>query len=190
MKKFLCITVAAVIVAMAVFIKHTQKKDDNIFRLHIIANSDSKEDQSVKLKVRDAILEYEKELFSHNDINSAEQTKYFLKENAKSIYKISKETLQNNGLSYGVKLSVGTYMFPDRTYRDSTYPAGYYSALRVVLGDGKGENWWCVMFPPLCIIDDSDVKNSNNTADTSVEFKSIFGGIGKWFADLFNISLK
>lgn len=188
MKKLLCIIIVA-ITAAAVIIGRPQTDKDNIFRLHIIANSDSDEDQSVKLKVRDAILEYEKLLFAENEIHTAGETRELLQENAKSICKITKKVLRKNGKKYNVKLSVGTYMFPDRTYRDITYPAGEYNALRVVLGDGKGENWWCVMFPPLCIIDDSDVKNSNITADIGVEFKSVFGGIGKWFADLFNIGL-
>ena len=162
-----------------------------IFRLHIIANSNSEADQQVKLLVRDAVLRYEKELFEKNGaVDNASTAKKLLTENASDINSIAKDVLEKNGFYYPVKISTGIYDFPDRIYGDQLYPAGKYSALRLVLGDGKGENWWCVMFPPLCIIDDdagkSEHKEAASSSDNTVEFRSIFSAIGKWFVELFD----
>lgn len=122
-----------------------QKKSD-ILRLHVIANSDSAADQAVKLSVRDAILQ------TVQPQKNAEQTREYLMRHGAEILSLAEETLQKAGCSYGVQLALGTYDFPDRSYGDAFFPAGEYEALRVVLGDGAGQNWWCVLFPPLCII--------------------------------------
>lgn len=186
MKKTICVILIVCVIA-ALFSLHKDTDKSSIFRLHIIANSNSESDQSVKLLVRDAILDVERQLFSEKAVEDAKDARNLLMQNAKMLHTAAQERLSENGKAYSVKLSVGTYAFPDKTYGDTTYPAGDYNALRVVLGDGKGENWWCVMFPPLCITNDTGAKNYDNTADTPVEFKSIFGGLGKWFKDLFNI---
>ena len=185
MKKL--IAVILIIGALCTLFLLNTKKDADVYRLHIIANSDSEKDQSVKLHVRDAVLECEKELFAGKEIKTAKQARALLMDNAKKINEAVLNILKEENQSYGVKLSTGIYHFPDRVYRDKCYPEGEYSALRVVLGDGKGENWWCVMFPPLCIIDDTNAQNADENTDNAVEFESIFGDIGKWFASLFNI---
>lgn len=158
----------------------------DIYRLHIIANSNSNEDQKVKLKVRDAILKYEKILFK-DGVATKESAKALLMENASNLQRIAEQTLIENGFSYSVKLSTGIYEFPDRTYGEDFYPAGEYDALRIVLGDGKGENWWCVMFPQLCIIDSKPAKNADTEQNNqNVQFDSIFVKAYKWFTSLFN----
>ena len=141
---------------------------DSIFRLHIIANSNSAEDQAVKLKVRDAVLEYEAE---NLDAVSAAKTREELMTHGAELLEIIEGVVRSNGFDYGAQMLVGTFPFPDREYNGVLYPAGDYDAFRVILGDGAGENWWCVMFPPLCIL-----KSDNGKIDTdeTIEFESVF----------------
>ena len=141
---------------------------DSIFRLHIIANSNSAEDQAVKLKVRDAVLEYEAE---NLNAVSAAKTREELMTHGAELLEIIEGVLRSNGFDYGAQMLVGTFPFPDREYNGVLYPAGDYDAFRVILGDGAGENWWCVMFPPLCIL-----KSDNGKIDTdeTIEFESVF----------------
>ena len=141
---------------------------DSIFRLHIIANSNSAEDQAVKLKVRDAVLEYEA---ANLDAVSAAKTREELMTHGAELLEIIEGVLRSNGFDYGAQMLVGTFPFPDREYNGVLYPAGDYDAFRVILGDGAGENWWCVMFPPLCIL-----KSDNGKIDTdeTIEFESVF----------------
>ena len=141
---------------------------DSIFRLHIIANSNSAEDQAVKLEVRDAVLEYEAE---NLDAVSAAKTREELMTHGAELLEIIEGVLRSNGFDYGAQMLVGTFPFPDREYNGVLYPAGDYDAFRVILGDGVGENWWCVMFPPLCIL-----KSDNGKIDTdeTIEFESVF----------------
>ena len=141
---------------------------NSIFRLHIIANSNSTEDQAVKLEVRDAVLEYEAE---NLDAVSAAKTREELMTHGAELLEIIEGVLRSNGFDYGAQMLVGTFPFPDREYNGVLYPAGDYDAFRVILGDGAGENWWCVMFPPLCIL-----KSDNGKIDTdeTIEFESVF----------------
>lgn len=141
---------------------------DSIFRLHIIANSNSAEDQAVKLEVRDAVLEYEAENLG---AVSAAKTREELMAHGAELLEIIEGVLRSNGFDYGAQMLVGTFPFPDREYNGVLYPAGDYDAFRVILGDGAGENWWCVMFPPLCIL-----KSDNGKIDTdeTIEFESVF----------------
>ena len=141
---------------------------DSIFRLHIIANSNSAEDQAVKLEVRDAVLEYEAE---NLDAVSAAKTREELMTHGAELLEIIEDVLRSNGFDYGAQMLVGTFPFPDREYNGVLYPAGGYDAFRVILGDGAGENWWCVMFPPLCILK-SD--NGKINTDETIEFESVF----------------
>ena len=124
-----------------------------IFRLHVIANSDSAPDQAAKLAVRDAILSYERDMWR---VSSAAETKARLMEDAGGLYAAIEGALEEYGMDYGAELHIGRYDFPDREYSGVVYPAGEYEALRVILGEGKGKNWWCVMFPPLCILEAPD----------------------------------
>ena len=115
-----------------------------IVRLHIVANSDDDCDQKVKLAVRDALLEAEKEIFPEGikkELTEAEKAK---------IEKMAETVLVKNGMSYRVKAEVGKWYFPTKKYENITLPAGRYDGVRVVLGAGEGKNWWCVIFPPLC----------------------------------------
>ncbi len=123
----------------------------NIVRLHVVANSDSEADQALKLKVRDAIIEFMKgKLATSKDIT---ETKVIINANLKEIEELSRKVIIENSSNYSVKASVGNYDFPTKTYGDIALPAGEYQALKVVIGKGEGANWWCVLFPPLCFID-------------------------------------
>ena len=124
---------------------------DSVFRLHVIANSDSEEDQNLKYKVRDSILEYMNSISSN--CSSKEEVIKLAYEYEDEFYKIAKQVINENGSDYEVNIRIGNFDFPTKTYGDISLPAGNYDALRIEIGEAKGQNWWCVMFPPLCFID-------------------------------------
>lgn len=123
----------------------------NLIRFHVIANSDSEEDQNVKLEVRDAILA--KVGPQLENLKSTEEAKNYLQDNLDNIIEIANSILSKKQMGYKATASVGKSEFPVKSYNSITLPAGEYTALKVVLGNGDGKNWWCVMFPPLCFID-------------------------------------
>ena len=124
---------------------------NSVFRLHVIANSDSKEDQDLKYKVRDAVLEYMNSI-SANCISKDEviTLAYDYQDEFKEI---AKKVIKENGYNYDVNIRIGNFEFPTKHYGDISLPAGSYDALRIEIGEAQGQNWWCVMFPPLCFID-------------------------------------
>lgn len=120
-----------------------------VLRLHVLANSDSKEDQALKLKVRDAVLnEGEKTLGSSLSKSDAQEK---IKKCLPNLEKAAQDEIKRNGYSYSVSVEIGESFFPTKTYGDVTLPAGKYDAVRVLIGSAKGHNWWCVMFPNLCL---------------------------------------
>lgn len=122
---------------------------ENVLRLHVIANSDSEEDQSLKLKVRDALLDASGSILASSaDTESAVLT---ARKETKKLESTAQRVIDENGFDYKVKVEVGKSRFPTREYEDVTLPAGEYTAVRVILGKGEGHNWWCVMFPPMCL---------------------------------------
>ena len=123
---------------------------DNIFRLHVIANSDSDEDQNLKYIVRDNLIKYMNEISA--TANSKEEAIQIAKEHTNDFYTIAKQTIIDNGYDYKVNVEIGNFSFPTKYYGDISIPAGYYDALRVKIGKASGQNWWCVMFPPLCFV--------------------------------------
>lgn len=123
----------------------------NLIRLHVVANSDSPEDQELKCAVRDEILAYVQNEVKNS--KSIEQTKSVICEKMPEITNIARETVLANGYDYEVETALGMYPFPTRAYGDIILPAGNYQALKVIIGDGSGSNWWCVLFPPLCFVD-------------------------------------
>ena len=123
----------------------------SVFRLHILANSDSEEDQNLKLKVRDNILAYMKDISS--DISSKEEAISLMENNIDAFEGVALQTIHDEGYDYDVNLSIGKFDFPTKYYGDISLPAGLYDALRIEIGEAKGHNWWCVMFPTLCFVD-------------------------------------
>ena len=121
---------------------------NKMIRLHVVANSDSEEDQSLKLKVRDSVLkEVDRITEGMTDRNSAEEA---IKENLSSIVIAASNEIYSHGYTYGVTAQIKQEIFPTREYDTFSLPAGEYTSLRVVIGNGEGHNWWCVVFPPVC----------------------------------------
>ena len=123
---------------------------DSVFRLHVLANSDSEEDQNLKYKVRDALIAYLEDIAKHT--SSKEEVMQLVTEHLQDFETIAKQIITQNGYAYDVTVEVGNFDFPTKNYGDISLPAGYYDALRVKIGEAKGQNWWCVMFPPLCFV--------------------------------------
>jgi stage II sporulation protein R len=150
---------------------------DNFIRLHVIANSDSEYDQMVKLKVRDAILEKSNNLFIN--CSNIKETKEKVSQNLDLLEISAKQTVAAYGQDYNVDIQTGTFYFPTKYYGDIVLPAGEYEAVKIVLGKGKGHNWWCVMFPPLCFVDSShacmsdEVKNDLKNNMSEEDYKLI-----------------
>lgn len=137
---------------------------DNFFRLHILANSNSEIDQNLKLKVRDAIIEYMKSQNFEN--NSKSDVASFVKNNLDSYKQIAQNIISKSGFNYPVNLEVGTFYFPTKLYGNISLPAGNYEALRIYIGNAQGENWWCSLFPPLCFVDISSGVIDDSAKDT------------------------
>ena len=127
---------------------------NSVFRLHIIANSDSEEDQNLKYIVRDNLLDYMNSLCASS--SDKQEVINIAKEHIDDFKKIAEDTVKEYGYSYPVEVEIGNFEFPTKTYGDISFPAGYYDALRVKIGESAGHNWWCVMFPPLCFINPSN----------------------------------
>ena len=124
---------------------------DSVFRLHVIANSNSKEDQELKLKVRDELLSYMNII--SKDSTSKQEAMQIANEHKEEFTQIAEKVIKENGYNYTVNVQIGKADFPTKYYGDITLPAGTYDALKVQIGEAKGQNWWCVMFPPLCFVD-------------------------------------
>ena len=118
-------------------------------RLHIIANSDSEEDQQLKLKIRDAVLEATGELFA--EVSGKTEAVAAAEYSSDDIKAIAKEIIASEGFDYEVQVEVTEMWFETRSYEGFTLPAGDYDAVRIIIGEGEGKNWWCVMYPALCI---------------------------------------
>ena len=125
---------------------------DKLIRFHVIANSDSEEDQNLKLKVRDAIINYLQPKLLESE--SIEESELIIKKEYDELEKISKNIILENGYDYDVKVGIDYSKLPTKQYSNVVLPAGEYKALRIIIGEGKGKNWWCVMFPPLCFVDE------------------------------------
>lgn len=124
---------------------------EEVLRFHVLANSDSDEDQAVKLEVRDGVLEYlEKNMPDTSDVaDTIEWIRYHIDE----IENVSRDIVEAEGADDPVNAAVTTCWFPDKSYGDVSFPAGNYEALRIEIGAAKGHNWWCVLYPALCFLD-------------------------------------
>ena len=137
------------LVWVGMLIADRQKLRQELIRLHVVAASDSKEDQAVKLEVRDAVIgALQRELENFRDVD---QAKAYLEENLPKIQTIANEVLHQAGFDRNVTVSLCVEEFTTRFYDTFTLPAGLYESLRIVIGEGEGQNWWCVVFPSLCL---------------------------------------
>ncbi len=170
---------------------------DSVFRLHIIANSDSSDDQNLKLKVRDNIIDYMNTL-TENTSNKDEVIS-IASNHLNTFKEIALNTIKDNGYNYNVNIEIGNFYFPTKSYSNISFPAGNYDALKIEIGKAIGQNWWCVLFPPLCFVNSTtgivpeDSKNilkenmdsesyklinegnnnETNTSDIKIKFKII-----------------
>ncbi len=124
---------------------------ENIVRLHVIADSDDETAQALKLKVRDSVAEYTAELLK--DAATAEESYKILQANINKIQDVARQRAEEEGCELPVTAQVGEFDFPVKSYGNITLPTGNYNAVRVTIGSGEGQNWWCVLFPPLCFVD-------------------------------------
>ena len=127
--------------------------EDKVFRLHIIANSNSEEDQNLKYKVRDNIISYMNEICK--DTSSKEDVIKLSQKHINDLKQIADYTIIENGFNYSSNVEIGNYEFPTKKYKDISLPSGYYDALEIKIGSHSGQNWWCVLYPSLCFIDAS-----------------------------------
>ncbi len=133
-----------------------QALSDKLIRLHVVANSDSDSDQELKLKVRDAVLETLE--YQLEGITDSDEAASIISGQLDSLRAVAEKTIEQNGYDYTVKVSLCQEAFPTTEYDTFSLPAGVYESLRVVIGDGNGHNWWCVVFPPVCtapVLDES-----------------------------------
>jgi stage II sporulation protein R len=126
---------------------------EDIIRFHVIANSDSAQDQALKLKVKDKLVECLSPLLSN--AKSITEARTIISENLALIQASAEASIKQNGYHYPVKVTLENCYFPLKVYGNCTFPPGVYEALRVKIGAAEGKNWWCVMFPPLCMVDET-----------------------------------
>ena len=143
---------------------------DNLIRLHIIADSDDDNDQAVKLKVRDAILKNVGDRLSTTDKNECRDE---IINDLNEFEDIANDVLRENGFSYTAHAEYGKFEFPEKTYKSMILPAGEYYGVRIVLGSGEGHNWWCVLYPPLCFDKDTYDIITKNDKEVVVKFKFV-----------------
>lgn len=187
MKKLIFSVTAGIVITALVsvggFIRTSERISSDVLRLHVLANSDSDEDQALKLKVRDAVLQEGKDIFSGEmNVHNAEEKIACKKE---MLIKRAQSVIDENGFDYGVDVVVTDEYFQTRSYGDLTLPAGRYTAVKVTLGEAQGHNWWCVMFPPLCLpaaqektdidmyLDKNEVKLVKSNPEYDVRFKIV-----------------
>ena len=123
--------------------------NENLIRLHVVANSDSQEDQSLKLQVRDAVVE--KLQKTMENFPTMEDAKAYLQDHLDELETYVNQVIRNLGFSDTAQVSIGRETFDKRDYDTFSLPAGYYESLRITIGEGQGKNWWCVVFPSLCV---------------------------------------
>ncbi len=180
--------------AMLPFEGECRSISDSVLRVHILANSDSVEDQELKLKVRDALLKTGNDLFA--DVHSKEDAMSKVSNNLDLFAEIAYQTLRKEGYDYPVSAQVANVCFDTRHYDDITMPGGFYDALQIKIGKAQGKNWWCVMYPSLCIGTATDTDNLENkltddqynivSSKDKFVFKfrivEIFNSVVDWFA--------
>ena len=152
MKRWLGFLMAAVMLVTAFMILPIHGEAelyDNVIRLHVLANSDSEEDQALKLLVRDAVVEKTKTIFKN--VDNRKQAEAILRQNLPVIEQTARDALRAAGAENTVTVELGQESYPTREYERLAFPAGEYLSLRVMIGEAEGKNWWCVLFPPLCL---------------------------------------
>ena len=182
-----CVIALILVLFMGLLLVYTYAGDgcrndhEGILRPHVIANSNKAGDQALKLKVRDAVIEY---MADPKDLKTVDETREYLKENKKRLQRIAEGVIAAQGYDYPAAVELGVRYIPQKTYGDITFPAGNYEALNITIGSGQGENWWCVLFPPLCLLDEGTAPISGDDTDSdpakaAADGSSSSGGSGQ-----------
>ena len=164
------------------FIETSERISEDVFRLHILANSDEEYDQQLKLKVRDAVLEKGQEIFLN--CSSLDEIITTCEDNIGLFSDTAQKCIADNGYGYGVNVYVDKEWFNTREYEEITLPSGIYNALKIEIGEAEGHNWWCVMFPAIClsavsdseineILDEEEVDLINSNQKYEIRFKIV-----------------
>lgn len=142
---------------------------DSLIRFHVIANSDNEEDQNLKLKVKNRVIDY---LYPYlNASESLDESRQIIKDKMEDVKKLAEEVIKENNYNYNVQVELSRENFPDKSYGNITLPQGNYEAFRIIIGDGEGRNWWCVMFPPLCFVDESKAEVEYDETEEKINSK-------------------
>ncbi len=169
------------VLSLAKFDASCEDLRSNILRFHIIANSDSPQDQDVKLKIRDEVLNESTDIFK--DTDTLELAQDSAEENLDTFVKIANRVLSENGFDYTATANIGECFFNTREYDTFTLPAGYYNSLNIILGEGKGHNWWCVIYPAVCVgssgakLESAVNKKSSRIAEHPQKYKIKFKSV-------------
>lgn len=166
--------IVLVLLALFIFVSNmefaTQIDSDSLIRIHVLANSDSQADQALKLQVKDAVVTYLKPQLEQSC--SIAESRQIIQRSLPQIEQIAQQTLQQQHSGYQVTLQYGRFDFPIKYYGSFSLPAGNYEALRILIGEGQGHNWWCVLFPPMCFTD-NDASSSGKYTDQTPEKKVV-----------------
>lgn len=166
-KRFYVALAAAMVILMALSylpIHGEAEVYDTVLRLHVLANSDTEEDQALKLQVRDAVLEVTAPLLE--DVTDRDGAEAVIRAHVAEIQAAAEAEVTKNGSDQAVTVMLDTEDYPTRSYESCAFPAGEYLSLRVCLGEAEGQNWWCVLFPPLCL---STATGKNNAEDAFIQ---------------------
>lgn len=146
----LAVTITLIFVILGALPIHGEEElYDSVLRLHVLANSDTEEDQALKLTVRDAILEESSKLLTNAE--TRDRAAEIINANIDRLIAVAEKTVNDAGYDYAVKVTLTEEQYPTRRYEAFCFPSGKYLSLRVMIGDAEGQNWWCVLFPPLCL---------------------------------------
>lgn len=168
----LFLTLALLIGLLTVLPVHSESDIyDNVLRLHVIANSDSENDQKLKLLVRDAVLCESQKLLEKVDTRS--DAELIITENVELLKIAAEKAVWENGYDYPVAVELGKENYPTKNYESCAFPSGDYTSLRVMIGDAVGENWWCVLFPPLCLSAATDKESFTSAGITDGQYQII-----------------
>lgn len=140
---------------------------EKLIRFHVLANSNNDADQKLKMRVKDEVISYISPKLK--SVQTLDEARNILIENNKEIIKLATEFIKKNGYNYEVTTTLGRENFPDKIYGNVVLPQGEYEAFRILIGEAKGENWWCVMFPPLCFVDVTKGQISYNETDEKMK---------------------
>ncbi len=165
---WLVLTVLLLLIILSNLEYHEPASNNSLIRIHVLANSNSEADQTLKLQVKDAVIDCLEPLLKNS--STLEESRQIICASLPQLEAAAVQTIRQHGYSYDVSLQYGRFDFPEKYCDSFSLPAGNYEALRILIGSGQGRNWWCVLFPPLCFTD-SNVSESNEIPNHHIQIK-------------------